>query len=82
MRNVARTGPYMHDGRFATLAEVVAFYTKGQTAIHGRVVGKRKTTANLVPHLTDSQQADLVAFLETLSSLPLPARLTTVPAHP
>jgi cytochrome c peroxidase len=29
LRNVALTGPYMHDGRFATLEEVVEFYNSG-----------------------------------------------------
>lgn len=29
LRNVALTGPYMHDGRFATLEEVVQFYSTG-----------------------------------------------------
>ncbi|MFN3241627.1 MAG: cytochrome-c peroxidase [Planctomycetota bacterium] len=29
LRNVAVTGPYMHDGRFRTLAEVVDFYARG-----------------------------------------------------
>ncbi len=29
LRNVALTGPYMHDGRFDTLAQVVAFYDQG-----------------------------------------------------
>ena len=29
LRNVAQTGPYMHDGAFATLADVIAFYNQG-----------------------------------------------------
>lgn len=29
LRNVALTGPYMHDGRFATLEEVIDFYNEG-----------------------------------------------------
>ncbi len=37
LRNVALTGPYMHDGRFATLEEVMRFYAEGQTASRGRL---------------------------------------------
>ena len=33
LRNVAVTAPYMHDGRFATLEEVVDHYAKGGTAV-------------------------------------------------
>lgn len=29
VRGIARTAPYMHDGRFATLEEVVEFYNQG-----------------------------------------------------
>ena len=69
LRNVARTAPYMHDGRFATLEEVIAHYDHSA-----------KRTPNLDPNLakhpvggmklsTADQQA-LVAFLQTLSDEP------------
>ncbi len=67
LRNVARTAPYMHDGRFATLEEVIAHYSSG---VH------RSPTLdpNLAKHpdgglqlSTDDQRA-LVAFLRTLSN--------------
>ena len=66
LRNVARTAPYMHDGRFATLKDVVAHYDHGV---------KRAATldANLAKHpdaglaLTSAEQAQLVAFLKTLT---------------
>lgn len=45
-------------------------------------MGTREATVNLVPHLTPRQQADLVAFLKTLSSPPLPHSLTVPPPHP
>ena len=32
LRNIALTAPYMHDGRFATLGQVVEFYNSGVTA--------------------------------------------------
>ncbi len=34
LRNVALTAPYMHDGRFATLDQVLDFYSKGKAASH------------------------------------------------
>lgn len=60
LRNVARTGPYMHDGRFKTLAEVVDFYDRG---------GDRPGADTLRPlGLSAFEKADLVAFLDALSS--------------
>lgn len=82
LRNVARTAPYMHDGRFATLARVMKFYAKGKAASVGRLVGTREATANLVPHLTAAQQGQLIAFLKTLSGAPLPKSLTEPPRSP
>ena len=66
LRNVAVTGPYMHDGRFQTLEEVVAHYSSGV---------KRSATLdpNLAKHpagglnLSASDQAALVAFLKSLT---------------
>ena len=82
LRNVALTAPYMHDGRFATLQDVMRFYAEGKAASHGRLVGTREATADLVPHLTPAQQADLVAFLKTLTGTPVPRSLTVPPSHP
>jgi cytochrome c peroxidase len=69
LRDVARTAPYMHDGRFATLDQVLDFYAKGAAAVHGRTVGKREMTANLVPHLSRKEKNDVIAFLRTLSGV-------------
>jgi len=67
LRNVALTAPYMHDGRFATLEEVVEHYSTGM---------KRSATLdpNLAKHpdggvpLSDEDKHALVAFLKTLTS--------------
>ncbi len=66
LRNVAATGPYMHDGRFASLAEVIDFYDE----LPGTpVVGHRELT--LQPReLSDAQRADLAAFLGALTATP------------
>ena len=71
LRNVALTAPYMHDGRFATLEEVVAHYDHGV---------RRTPTLdpNLAKHpdtglqLSVDDQRALVAFLRTLTDASLP----------
>jgi cytochrome c peroxidase len=63
LRDVARTAPYMHDGQFASLEAVVAFYD----ALPGRpLVGHRELTLRPLG-LADDERAALVAFLGTLS---------------
>ncbi len=63
LRNVAMTAPYMHHGRFETLAEVVEFYSTMDGAAD-RDVRERL----LVPvGLTGREIADLLDFLESLS---------------
>ena len=67
LRNIARTAPYMHDGRFATLEEVVAHYSTG-------ILRTATLDPNLAKHpegglrLSDADQRALVAFLKALSS--------------
>jgi cytochrome c peroxidase len=63
LRNVALTAPYMHDGQLATLADVVNHYSElNLERLHAD--GERI----LEPlHLNDSERADLIAFLDTLS---------------
>lgn len=61
LRNVAVTGPYMHDGRFATLEEVVDHYSQGGKD-HPNKDGR------MIPmNFTESEKAALVAFLRTLT---------------
>lgn len=66
LRSVGLTGPYMHDGRFATLAEVVDFYDRGiqdGPALDQRLrQGGRPRRLNL----SAGDRAALVAFLMTL----------------
>ncbi len=61
LRNVARTGPYMHDGSIATLEEVVAFYNRGGNA-NPYLDGQLKPL-----QLSEKEQAALVAFLQALT---------------
>ncbi|MGH2536787.1 MAG: parallel beta-helix domain-containing protein [Candidatus Promineifilaceae bacterium] len=64
LRNVALTAPYMHNGAFASLEEVIAFYAQGGGRPHG--------AANVDSFvqgftLSDQERADLIAFLLALS---------------
>lgn len=78
LRSVALTAPYMHDGRFDTLARVVEHYS---TLDQKTAIGHREES--LVPFaLTDDQVVDLVAFLESLTGAPLPATVTEPPSDP
>lgn len=75
LRSVALTGPYMHDGRFATLAEVIDFYASGVQ--DGPALDPRLRNGSIPRQLdlSASDRAALVAFLKTLDD---PA-LTTDP---
>ena len=61
LRNIAETAPYMHNGAYATLEEVVAHYVRGgdPRPNKSRRIGRLKLGAD--------QQADLVAFLKALT---------------
>jgi cytochrome c peroxidase len=85
LRNVAKTAPYMHDGVYGTLGEVVTHYNLGGST--SNYAGTREVTIS--PLLLDSQEvADLVAFLEALDDgdpLPttdFPEGLVAAPALP
>ena len=62
LRNVELTAPYMHDGRFKTLEEVVEHYSTGIKR-HPNLDGRLRPPMNF----DKGQQAALVAFLKTLS---------------
>lgn len=70
LRNIALTAPYMHDGRFKTLEEVVEHYSRG---VHPHenlelVFGDRKSEGDTSGfQLTPDEKAALVAFLKTLT---------------
>lgn len=62
LRNIAVTAPYMHDGSVATLEDVIAHYGAG-----GRARGPHSSPHLRSFSLTADQQADLIAFLESLT---------------
>lgn len=64
LRAVARTAPYFHDGRFATLGAVVDHYDRGGDATPGQSPRVRPL------RLSSEDRAALVAFLQTLDDRP------------
>ena len=67
LRNIAVTAPYMHDGRFATLEEVIDFYADdvhtASPTLDEHMMPWRKGEVRL----SKQDRADLVAFLRTLT---------------
>ncbi len=61
LREIARSAPYMHDGRFKTLEEVVNFYNQGG------IKNPHMDPLVLPLDLTDQEKRDLVEFLHTLN---------------
>ncbi len=67
LRNCARTAPYMHDGRFATLAQVLRHYDHGLVDSPTLDPVFRRADGRLGIPLTAAEQRDLLAFLGTLT---------------
>lgn len=68
LRNVALTAPYMHDGRYATLEEVIDFYDHG--IVNNPNLDPRFRGSNGEPlrmNLTTIEKRALVAFMNTLT---------------
>jgi cytochrome c peroxidase len=77
IRNVDLTAPYMHNGVFQTLEEVVEFYNRGG----GAGIGLDIPNQTLAPdslQLTDVEKRQLVAFMKTLTDT---VNTTHVPAR-
>ncbi|WP_266367143.1 cytochrome-c peroxidase [Tellurirhabdus rosea] len=66
LRNVQVTPPYMHDGRFRTLEQVLNHYASG--VVDGPTLDPLlRQNGRLGIPLTSQEQADIVAFLRTLT---------------
>jgi cytochrome c peroxidase len=61
LREIARSGPYMHDGRFKALEEVVNFYNQGG------VKNPHQDPLIIPLELTDEEKRNLVEFLHALN---------------
>ena len=76
VRDITRTGPYMHDGSEKTLEQVVEYYNKG---------GNKNPflDADMKPlNLTDREKADVVEFMKALTGEPVVVALPTLPVGP
>ena len=67
LRNVVRTAPYMHDGRFQTLAQVLDHYSGGVVASPTLDPQLRQPDGRLGIALSAQEKSDLLAFLQTLT---------------
>jgi len=73
LREIARRGPYMHDGSAATLKAVVEHYDRGG-------VDRPSRSEEMKPlNLTDQEKADLLAFMNTLTSDMGPMTIPVLP---
>ena len=66
VRNAALTAPYMHNGVYETLEEVVDFYNRGGGAGLGLDVPYQTLSPDPL-QLSEQEQADLVAFMQSLT---------------
>ena len=73
LRSITETAPYMHDGAFKTLEEVVEFMDQGG--------GSNPNLSPLVKplNLTAGEKGDLVAFLKALAGEPIPFSMPQLP---
>ncbi|PST91201.1 methylamine utilization protein [Photobacterium jeanii] len=71
LRNIEASPPYMHDGRFETLMDVVEFYNSGVQAHRNLAPILRRNGSQSGPparfNLTQQEKEALVAFMETLT---------------
>ena len=67
LRNIELTAPYMHDGRFNTLEEVVEHYSTGVMNHPNLFLALTTPSGGLHLNLSDDDKAALVAFLKTLT---------------
>ena len=73
LRDIALTAPYMRNGAYDTLMEVVEHYDRGGD-------DAENLSINIVPlHLSAGEKADLVAFLESLTGVPRDVRVPSLP---
>ncbi|MBI3977884.1 MAG: cytochrome-c peroxidase [Chloroflexi bacterium] len=75
LRDTCYTAPYMHNGAFATLEDVVGFYNAGGGTL------PHKDPLLRPPNLTAGEQSDLVAFLKSLCGDKIVVEAPQLPAY-
>ena len=73
LRDITRTAPYMHDGRFKTLEEVIDFFDRGGDPL------ENKSPLMQPLNLQRQEKADLIQFLKTLDGEFQPVTLPDLP---
>lgn len=66
LRNLVFTPPYMHDGRFQTLEQVIDFYSEG-VKMSPTIDSKMEHVRNGGARLTTEEKRKMIAFLKTLT---------------
>ena len=82
LRNIQLTQPYMHDGIFATLEQVVRFYNDGCQPRHPNITDDMMGEDLILPlNLTDDEVLAVVEFMKALTDpgIGLPFYMLTVP---
>jgi len=69
VRNTILTAPYMHNGVFATLSEVIDFYNQGGGVGMGMDLPNQTLSPDKL-NLTEKEKNALMAFVKSLESLP------------
>lgn len=67
VRNIKKTGPYMHNGIYHTLEEVMEFYNNAGGAGLGIHLPNQTLSTDTLG-LTEPEQKDIIAFMESLES--------------
>jgi len=83
LRYVAYTAPYMHNGVFITLEEVVDFYNAGGKDEEGRTTPFPENMDKRIKPLglSDQEKEDLVAFIESMSGPEITMKKPALPAY-
>jgi cytochrome c peroxidase len=66
LRNTQHTAPYMHNGVFKTMKEVIDFYDAGGGTGKGLVVSNQTLSSDSL-HLTQVEKENLIQFMESLN---------------
>ncbi len=75
LRDIALTAPYMHNGAYATLEEVIEHYNVGG-------ISKENISPNIKElNLTDNEKSDLVVFMKSLTGKPTPITYPMLPVE-
>lgn len=67
LRNIARTAPYMHNGMFKTLKDVINHYSEGIKNHKNLSLDLKTDSSPKKMNFSETEKEDLIAFLKTLN---------------